>query len=159
MAALERRKLKFETLDEAVRDAERLLAAGYDRCGAWDLGQCCRHLAVLMTYPLDGFPPFRFPINLAAWALKHTAAPAFLKRVLDSGVWPEGRPTDKRTIPPPGGSEEEAVEELRRAAQRLASHEGPLQPSPLFGMLDKPTLLRLHRIHAAHHLSFLSPRR
>ena len=40
-----RRELRFDSLDEVVRDAEHLLAVGYDRAGNWDLAQCCGHLA------------------------------------------------------------------------------------------------------------------
>jgi hypothetical protein len=59
---------------------------------------------------------------------------------------------------PTGGNEAWAVEELRQAVERLLNHEGPFQESPLFGMLDKETLVRLHCIHTAHHLSFLVPK-
>jgi hypothetical protein len=38
------------------------------------------------------------------------------------------------------------------------NHAGPFRESPLFGMVDKETLVRLHRIHTAHHLSFLVPK-
>jgi hypothetical protein len=157
--SITRRLLRFETLEEAVRDAEHLLAAGYDRAGQWDLAQCSHHLAVLMEYPLDGFPRFPFPLNVGNWILKHTVAPRMLKKILQSGVWPGGLPTDKRTVPVPGGNEAEAVARLGRAVQRLLSHTGPLQPSPLLGRLDKETLVRLHRIHASHHLSYLIPKK
>jgi hypothetical protein len=154
----ERRQLRFATLDEAVRDAENLLAKGYDRAGNWDLTQCCHHLAVLMGWPIDGFPPFVFPRNVGVWLLRKTVAPVWLKKVLDTAVWPTGTPTDERTLPTAGGNDAEAVTELRQAVERLLAHTGPLQPSPLFGMLDKDTLVRLHCIHTAHHLSFLVPK-
>jgi hypothetical protein len=153
--AVTRRTLTFATLDEAVRDAERLLANGYERAGNWDLAQCCQHLAVLMGWPIDGFPRMSFPRRVAAWCLKHTIARRWLRKVLETGVWPTGTPTDERTIVIPGGNDAGAVAELRRAVDRLLNHAGPFRESPLFGMLDKETLVRLHRIHTAHHLSFL----
>jgi hypothetical protein len=156
--AAERRQLAFASLDEAVRDAEHLLANGYEKTGNWDLTQCCHHLAEVMTYPIDGFPRFPFPMNVGAWLLKATVARRWLRKVLDSGVWPTGTPTDQRTVPAAGGSDAEAVAKLRRAVGRLLAHTRPLHPSPLFGMLDQETLVKLHRIHTAHHLSFLVPR-
>ena len=153
-----RRELRFATLDEAVRDAEHLLARGYERAGSWDLARCCHHLAVLMGWPIDGFPPMSLPRRVVARLLKWTYARRWLRRVLDTGVWPTGTPTDARTFPPSGCTEAEAVAMLRRAVGRLLAHAGPLNESPLFGMLDKETLVRLHRIHTAHHLSFLVPR-
>ncbi len=155
---IKRRQLRFATLDEAVRDAEHLLAQRYEKAGNWDLTQCCHHLAVLMDYPIDGFPRFPFPLNVGCWLLKQTVAPGRLKKVLESGVWPTGIPTDKRTVPTPGGNDAEAVGRLKQAVERLLAHTGSFQPSPLFGMLDKETLVKLHRIHTAHHLSFLLPR-
>ena len=58
-----RRTLTFDTLDAAVRDAEYLLAAGYDRAGNWDLAQCLDHLAAWLTYPVSGFPKAPLPIS------------------------------------------------------------------------------------------------
>ncbi|MBT8486176.1 MAG: DUF1569 domain-containing protein [Phycisphaerales bacterium] len=153
-----RRELRFDTLEEAVRDAENLLASGYDRVGEWDLAQCCDHLAAVMQYPIDGFPAFRFPVNAACWLLRHTVAPGQIRKVLARGVWRAGSPTDKRTIPAAGGDDAAAVTRLDAAVGRLLTHEGPLHASPLFGMLDRDTLVKLHRIHTAHHLSFLLPR-
>ena len=157
-ATVQRRRLRFTTLDEAVRDAEHLLANGYVKTGNWDLAQCCHHLSEVMTYPMDGFPRFAFPLNVGTWLLKVTVARRWLRRVLESGVWPTGTPTDQRTVPAAGGDDAAAVARLKEAVGRLLAHAGPLHASPLFGMLDKETLVRLHRIHTAHHLSFLVPK-
>ena len=156
--SVERRELKFATLDEAVRDAEQLLNGGYERAGNWDLTQCCHHLCVLMDYPIDGFPEFAFPMNLASWFAKKTIAPRFLNRVLDSESWPAKSATDQRTVLKTGGNDSEAVTRMSASVQRLLEHTGPFQESPLFGMLDKEALIKLHRIHTAHHLSFLVPK-
>ena len=156
--SVQRRELEFATLEEAVRDAQQLLKLGYECAGSWDLTQCCHHLAILMDYPIDGFPKFKFPLNLASWLAKQTIASWYLNRVLDSGVWPTGSATDQRTVLPTGGNDAEAVAKLSNSVQRLLEHSGPFQESPLFGMLDRPTLIKLHRIHTAHHLSFLVPK-
>src|SRR5262245_29942343 len=100
---ISRRRLKFAELDDAVRDAEGLLATGYERTGNWDLAQCCHHLAEVMTFPLDGFPPFGFPMGVGVWILKVTWARRWLRKVLETGVWPTGTPTDQRTVPAAGG--------------------------------------------------------
>jgi hypothetical protein len=153
-----RRELKFASLGDAVRDAENLLSRGYERAGTWDLARCCHHLAVLMGWPIDGFPPMPWLSRAAAGVLKRTVARRWLRRVLETGAWPTGTPTDERTFPPPGFTDAAAVGMLRRAVNRLLTHAGPFQESPLFGMLDRETLVELHRIHTAHHLSFLVPR-
>src|SRR5262249_17017312 len=96
--------------------------------------------------------------SVTAWLLKWTIARRWLRKVLDRGVWPTGTPTDERTFPPPGCTDAEAVAMLRRAVDRLLTHDGPFKEAPLFGMLDKETLVELDRLHTAHHLSFLVPK-
>ena len=51
-----------------------------------------------------------------------------------------------------------APDAYERAVDRLLTHPGPFRESPLFGYLDRETLVQLHRIHTAHHLSFLVPK-
>lgn len=155
---IERRILRFERLEDAVADAENLLEVGYHQTGNWDLAQCCRHLSVLMQYPIDGFPPFPLLSRPVMWLLRYTLAPRMLKKILNNERWPERIPTDKNSVPRDTGRDAEGVSELRDAVQRLLNHSGPWKASPLLGLLDKPTLSKLHRIHAAHHLGFLVPR-
>ncbi|MEZ6047723.1 MAG: DUF1569 domain-containing protein [Planctomycetaceae bacterium] len=157
MSTPNRRPLKFESLHDAVTESERLLAAGYTSAGNWNLAQCCHHLSLWMTYPMDGFPKLPFPMNLFAWTMRHTIGPRWIAKIIDSGEWPVGTPTDKRTIAPPGGNDAEAVAELKESVDRLLNHKGPLHPSPLFGMLEKERLIELHKLHTAHHLGFLIP--
>ena len=62
-----RRPLKFDSLDAVVRDAENLLASGYDRAGNWDLAQVCGHLAEWLRFPMDGFPKVPLLIRQAVF--------------------------------------------------------------------------------------------
>ncbi len=155
---VERRRLSFKTLEEAVEDAEFLLQSGYFKTGNWDLSQCCRHLARVMQYPIDGFPDFPLPMRVAMLVLRYSVAPGLLKRMLAAELWPERIPTDKDSVPKADSEDLQGIAEFRVAVNRLLTFNGPLYPSPLLGMLDKPTLIRLHRIHSAHHLGFLVPR-
>jgi hypothetical protein len=71
---------------------------------------------------------------------------------------PPGKPTMTESVPAPGGNAQEAVANFQHAANRFDEHQGPIQPSPLFGAMDKATALRIQLVHCAHHLSFLVPR-
>lgn len=153
-----RRNLSFSDLDAVIRDAESLRAGGYERVGNWDLAQTCRHLADWMRYPVDGFPRAPLPVRLMLWAIRHTIGRRELRRLLESGAMTSGRPTLRDTIPAPGGDEKEAVEKLREAVTRLQGHGGQRYSSPIFGEIDRETLISLQLIHCAHHLSFLTPR-
>jgi hypothetical protein len=152
-----RRVLKFDSLGDAVRDAEQLLARGYEKAGTWDLAQVCGHLANWMTYPLDGFPKPPAPIRAVLWVLRKTVGRAKFEQYLARGM-PAGKPTMPDSVPPPGGDPAAAVARLRGAAERFQAHTGEVHPSPLFGAMTKDEATRLQLVHCAHHLSFLTPK-
>jgi hypothetical protein len=153
-----RRELRFDSLDDVVRDAETLLARGYDKAGTWDLAQVCGHLANWLTYPLDGFPRPPLPVRLILAVMRNMVGKRELRRVLDSGRMPAGGPTVRESVPPAGGDPAAAVARLRAAAERFRDHPGPVRPSPLFGALTRDEATRLQLVHCAHHLSFLIPK-
>ena len=67
-------------------------------------------------------------------------------------------PTDRRSSPGSGGTDAEAVGYFSHATTRSLNTPCTSLLVFLFGDLDKETLLKLHRIHTAHHLSFLVPK-
>ncbi len=152
-----RRELRFETLDDAVRDAEHLLAVGYDKAGNWDLGQCCGHITEWMRFPMDGFPRPPFVLRGVMFLLRNTIGPGMLRKILADRSMPAGGATLKGTIPPPG-DDARAVEKLRETVGRANAYTGDLKPSPLFGKMTRETWIGLNLIHTAHHLSFLVPK-
>lgn len=154
-----RRSLHLTDLDQVIRDAESLRANGYEQAGNWNLAQVCGHVAQWMSYPLDGFPTSPFPVRLMLWLMRVTVCKRMLRGVLETHSMTGNRPTLRHTIPAPNSDEGAAVARLAEAARRLQNCEGPFFPSPLFGDLDHETLTQLNVIHAAHHLSFLVPKR
>ena len=66
--AVERRKLDVRHARRGRRDAENLLAKGYDKAGNWDLAQVRGHLAEWMRFPIEGFPkpPLLHPADVLA---------------------------------------------------------------------------------------------
>jgi len=154
----QRRPLVFNNLDEVVRDAEGLLARGYERAGNWDLAQCAGHLADWMRFPVEGFPKAPAPIRAVFWVLRKTIGRKKLLTYIESKSFPAGKPTMPETVPPPGGDPRAAVEKLRTSVERLKAHTGPIVPSPLFGHTTKDEAVGMQLVHAAHHLSFLIPK-
>src|SRR5687767_4288195 len=59
--AVQRRTLRFENIDDALAEAERLAAAEregrLDRAGKWPLGLTLGHLATWASFAFDGYPP------------------------------------------------------------------------------------------------------
>jgi hypothetical protein len=152
---LQRRELAFDDLDAVIRDVEALADTGYQQVGNWDLAQVCGHLADWMQYPMDGYPRVSLPIRAMLWAMRVTIGRRELRKILAAGSMSSGKPTLRSTVPPPGGDQAAAVERLRCLAARFKSHQGDFASSPLFGELDRETMMRLQLIHCAHHLSFL----
>ena len=157
--ALTRRELRFETLDDARRDVRHLLAVGYDKAGNWSLGQACHHLAVWVRYPLDGFPALPAWQRPLAWAIRNTVGPSYTRRVMASGKVPSGIPAPLDTTPPATVADADGVTQYEAHLDRLRDFRGVPHRSPLLGTLSNAELKTLSCVHAAHHLSFLAPRR
>jgi hypothetical protein len=155
---MKRRRLQFATFDALIDDIDDLRACGYDRAGNWDLAHVCEHLTRFMRLSLDGFPPdFRFALPLrviGSTVVKWTT--------LATGWIPAGV---KAPHPSLEVDEDDVRPEATAASHCIATirevrdHEGPFHPSPLFGRMPPEQWRRVHLIHAAHHLSFLIPRR
>lgn len=152
-----RRTLTFDSLDAAVREAEHLLAAGYERAGTWDLAQCLDHLAAWLTYPVSGFPTAPLPIRLMLAVVRRTLGRGMLNKYLREGM-PAGKPTMPQSVAEAGGDPAAALGRFKAAAGRFAAHGGDYLPSPLFGPLTRDEALKVQLAHAAHHLSFLVPK-
>lgn len=155
---ISRRKLDLNDLDNVVRDAESLLASGYERAGSWDLAQVCGHVGDWMSYPMDGFPTPPLPIRAMLGMMRVTIGKRKLRQMIETRSMPDNNPTLRETIPASGGDEAAAVRRLREVSERLRDHPGPFYPSPLFGELDHESLVTLNVIHATHHLNFLAPK-
>ena len=152
----ERRKLNFANLDEVVRDAENLLAKGYERAGNWDLAQVCSHLTEWLRFPVDGFPKVPLLLRPIFWLVRATIGKKMRKKVLAEGFDAGGR-TMPQTVFAPGGDPAAAVAKLKEVAERFKAFAGAIHPSPLFGAMTKDEALQLQLKHCEHHLSFLIP--
>lgn len=152
-----RRKLRFESFDEVVRDAEALAAA--DQAGTlraqgnWSLGQALGHLAFWARAPLDGYPDMPEP----PWLLR-LITPLLKGRFLNKGLPAGGRiPTVPNgtfgTDPMPT---EQGLAELREALTRLKS-QAPTRANPFFGHMTHEDWRKLNLRHAELHLSFFWP--
>ena len=158
MSTDQRRKLRFNSVDDAIGEAERLVAAeraGQLQCvGNWKLGQALGHLATWANFALDGYPPELhppLPVRLIARLMKNS--------VLNKGMMP-----GMRIGRLPGGTvgldpmePEEGLRRLRAALERLRTTP-PTIPNPAFGPLTHEQWIALNLRHAELHLSFQCPR-
>lgn len=144
------------SLEEAVQRAHQLHREGYEKQGNWNLAQTCHHLSLWMTYPIDGFPPAPWFLRPVFWVFRTFFGKRMLRGILTNG-FRAGTPTNPETVPAADAiNESEALDSLARAVDRIQHHEGAFYRSPLFGDMDRETVLQLQRLHCQHHLGMLS---
>ena len=153
----QRRTLRFETIDDALAEADRLVSAERDgrltQRGNWPLGQMLGHLATWANFAQDGYPPEVHPPLPVRLILR-----LFRNRILTKGMMPGikvGRV--------PGGtlgmepmSVDDGVARYHAAMQRLKT-TAPKIPNPAFGPLTHEQWIQLNLRHAELHFSFLHP--
>ncbi len=154
----ERRKLKFENLDQVKEELNRLLSGGYTQTGNWNLSQICGHLHDWMRYELDGYPKATPPIRLMLWLMKITVGRREFEKVIKGG-FRDRLPTMPETVPDADAKSDAAgVEQLTKTINRLKDSNGPIIPSPLYGPMTYDEAVQLQLAHCAHHLRFLTPK-
>ena len=89
----ERRQLRFETIEDALADAEAMAAAAREgrlrQLGNWTLGQTLGHLATWVGYAYDGLPVM--PPLLVRWIMRPMKN-RFLHKGMPAGVRIPGTP-------------------------------------------------------------------
>ena len=141
-----------------MAEVHALIDKGYISHGTWTLGQACSHVADWMRFPLDGFPKPPVLIRAMMWAMKKTVGPGMKRNILANG-FKGGMPTAPITVPRPDEvTDQQGAAKLQETIGRLMSYEGELKPSPLFGPMDKETLIKVSLLHAEHHLGYLKPK-
>ena len=157
MSSPQRRRLRFATIDDALAEADRLVAAereGRLTCaGNWALGPALGHLATWAGFALDSYPPeVRAPLPV------RLILRMFRNRTLNKGM-----PAGVRIGKAPGGTvglevlpPEEGLRRFRAALERLR-RTPPTIDNPVFGPLTHEQWIQLNLRHAELHLGFQVP--
>ena len=156
-AALQRRKLRFETVDDALAEAERLVAAEREgrlgRAGNWSLGRTLGHLATWASFAFDGYPRevcAPLPVRMVLKLFRNRIIEQAMMPGLKVGRVPGGTVgTDELTA-------DEGLRRFRTAMERLRT-SAPTAPNPVFGQLTHDQWLKLNLRHAELHLGFQVP--
>jgi Protein of unknown function (DUF1569) len=153
-----RRKLRFETIDDALREAQQLAEAErlgrLARAGNWTLGQTLGHLGTWVNFAFDGYP-----------ASVHAPLPVrMILRLMRNRILNQGMMTGVKIGRVPGGTlgldaipAEEGLVRYRTALQRLRQ-TAPTIDNPVFGKLTHEQWVQLNLRHAELHLGFQVPR-
>jgi hypothetical protein len=111
----------------------------------------CNHLSATFRHSIEGFGV------KAPWPLRVALGRSIKKQVLASGQMRPGVKLPERFLPKPGLDDRAEAEALRAALGIFRAHSGPVADHPMFGPMTLADWTRLHCIHCAHHLSFVSP--
>jgi hypothetical protein len=150
-----RRKLRFNSVDEVLLEADRLVAAQQQgrlaQLGNWTLGQTFNHIAGWAEFSYAQCPlKTPFVIRLILWLRKRD----MLYGSMPAGVKIPG--VAGGTLVTELVSLEEGLDRLRVAFQRLKM-EPPTHPSPALGKLTHKEAIAINLRHAELHLGFFAP--
>ena len=149
-----RRDVSFQTLDDIVADAEKLVASPKSRTiGNWPLVKLIKHLSQTIHNSIDGFQS-KAPL----WI--RLIVPLFKGRILNAPKMSPGINLPKAAVAsafPDAGSLQEALDDLRRAVARTKSERMEAM-HPAFGKMTHDEWNTLHLRHSDMHLSFALPK-
>ncbi len=148
----QRRSLDFHNWPEVLADVQQLRRAGYDRAGNWDLSQIVDHVGEGLRTALHGTN------HRANWIIRKLLGPLVLRQILRTRRMKSGIKVPAWWLPGPGHDESAAIDKLRADIAAFEAMTTRPFPHPFFGPLTKQQWNELALIHAAHHLSFLTPR-
>lgn len=153
--AIARRELRFQSIDEALKDIDAIVAAHRQgRLGTlenWSAGQILAHVAAWIEYGYSGYP-----VPAPPWPVRLLLRP-MLRRYLKKGM-PRGVRIPGVAAGTVGQDEmpvEAAAERLKIAFLRLKDNEPCSFDSPAFGRMSHADRIRLNLRHAELHLSNL----
>jgi hypothetical protein len=143
------RKVRYESFEQIVSDAERAVREKSQTTGNWSLGRILEHLAIANDKTIDGFG-FRAPLPI------RMIGPLFKKRLLKRGLTPGFQLSKQASaaLVPNETDAEAALDHLRKSFIRLHS-ESNREPHPFLGRLSIDESNRLCLRHAELHMSFV----
>ena len=154
----QRRKLRLNSIDEALAEAERLAAAErggrLKQLGNWTLGQVLGHLATWAEFAFEGYPSVvqaPLPVRVILRLLRNRILNKGMMAGVRIGKVPEG------TLGTEPVAIDEGLRRYRAAMQRLRS-TSPSMINPAFGRLTHEQWILLNLRHSELHMSFLLPK-
>lgn len=141
-----RRKVRYESLDEFLADAQRLSETEVRTLGNWSQGQIYEHLSRSLDSSIDGVG-FSLPAPVR-WLMSLFMKRKFLKKGLPAGF----KTTDR--FMPGETSVEEGFSSLQGAIARQ-KQEAMRASHPAFGDIGREGWNDFNLRHAEMHMSFL----
>ena len=150
--AAEHRTLRFDSIDDAMAEAERLAAGQTQTTGNFSLGQIFEHLARTFEDVIREreLPPAGFPMRM----LSRMMRPMVLRKAMTGFKLPAK--TQNALWPTDEVSVEDGLAHLREAYGKFKSTE-PLPKHVFFGNMTRSQHEMLQCRHFEGHLGFVKP--
>ena len=153
---LQRRLLRFNSIDDISAEMDRIVAADragrLRRAGNWTAGQVFGHLSAWIDYGYEGYP------MQTPWLVK-VIAKVLKNQILYKPMRPGMRVG--RVVGGTYGTEmmstDDGARRYRASLERLKRGEVLKFPSPAFGPLTNDEVVALNLRHAELHIGFLLP--
>jgi len=147
----QRRDVHYDSYDDLLADAERLVSGDVQTVGNWTLGQILKHLAQSLNSSIDG-TDMKFP-----WLMKKIFPLFVNKEKMLNNPLPPGFKIPKKGeaqfSPDPSVSTAEGLASLRAAIERCRTETSRAE-HPAFGQLTREEWDKMHLRHAELHMSF-----
>lgn len=149
-----RRELRFQTLDDARAELDRLEKGPVETTGNWSYFQILAHCAKAINASMRGFSTKK------SWFLRRLVGPLALRKVFKQGFIPAGAVSSAKgvSVQRVEGDEKAILAELKKLINEFEGYNGPLAEHPFFGKLNKKQWTRLAVMHLANHLGYAKPK-
>ena len=147
----QRREVHYDSYDDLLADAERLVSGDVQTVGNWTLGQIFKHLAQSLNSSIDG-TNMKFPWLMKKIFLLFMNKEKMLNEALSPG-FKIPKKGDAQFSPDPSVSTEEGLASLRAAIDRCQTETSRAE-HPAFGELIREEWDKFNLRHAELHMSF-----
>jgi hypothetical protein len=149
---LNRRQLRYESLDDFLRDTDGLTTGISRTLGNWTLAQIFEHLARWFRMAVEGTDvqvPRWVQFVLWQWRKRSLSMPSKPGFKIPS-------PLESVLLPEEGLSTDRCLQDLRGAVSRFRG-ASQFAPHPAYGQLTRDEWHQLALRHAEMHMSFIVP--
>ncbi len=144
------RNLRFNSLDEALQEIDRVLAASdVQTNGAWNVSQIFVHMAQSIEYSMTGYPenkPALFRKTIGRLVLAKFLSQGYMSHGLNDAI--PGAPALDPSLPVKDAAArlKKSISDFRQFQEKLAMHF-------VYDDATKDQYERVHAYHIANHLS------
>lgn len=145
-----RRKLVLKSANDVRAEVQRLRKSPLRQAGSWTFPQACRHLATVIEGSLTP------PESTVPTPEESAKREGFFAMAFAPGGFPENLPLSPSAVPPPDCNDAD-IDRLLAAFDKLQAYPHTHVKVGGCGPVPIADVVRLHIIHAQHHLSFQVP--